>query len=102
MTFIPIQKILPKAINSIGIKREVEAAVICEKYRKLAPRCIHANALEHTSPKYYKGRTLVVAVENSAWAYQVSENKAAILSAINDSLGREAVKIVKTQVVPRG
>lgn len=99
MVFTPIQKILPKTINKFGIKREVEAAAICEKYRKLAPRFVHANALDHTFPKFYRRKTLTVAVINAGWAHQVISNKKPLLDAINKSLGACTVTELRTQVV---
>ena len=99
--FTPIQKILPKAIKKLGLAREAEAALVCEKYRKLAPRLIHTNALEHTFPKFYRSKTLTIAVENSAWAYQVAAHKDELIKAVNESLGKNSVKILKTQVVEK-
>ena len=96
--FTPIQKIIPKTIKTFGIKREVEAAIICEKYRKLAPRLIHSNALVHTSPKFYRGKTLTIAVENGAWAQQVIEHKEELLGALNESLGKKSVENIRTTV----
>lgn len=97
--FTPIQKILPKTIAKLGLKRETEAALICEKYRKLAPRLIHTNALEHTFPKYYRGRTLTVGVTNSAWAAAVIAQKDKLMEFINKELGKKMVADLKTRVV---
>ncbi|MBI2638508.1 DUF721 domain-containing protein [Candidatus Peregrinibacteria bacterium] len=97
--FTPLQKIISGAAARLGIKREIEAALICEKYRKLAPRLVHANALQHTFPKFYRNKTLTVGVENSAWAHQVAINKKTILQAMNESLGKTAVNAIKTVVV---
>lgn len=96
--FTQLSNIIPRAAARLGIKREVEAALICEKYRKLAPRLIHANALKHTFPKFYRDKTLTVAVENSAWAHQVVLHKESLLKAMNESLGKTAVGSIKTVV----
>lgn len=100
--FTPIQKILPKAINKLGVRREVEAALICEKYRKLAPRLVHTNALAHTFPKFYRGKTLTIGVANPAWAEQVINHKSELIEAINGSLGKKFLENLKTQVVEEG
>ena len=97
--FIPIQKILPKTIAAFGIKREVDAAIICEKYRKFAPRFVHTNALANTLPKSYRGKTLTVGVANGAWAEQVVSQKKALIEAINQSLGKKLLEDIKTKVV---
>lgn len=82
----------------LGVRREVEAAVVCEKYRKFAPRFVHTNALSHTFPKFYQKKTLTIAVENPAWAQQVMTQKVNLIKAINDSLGKEQVENLKTIV----
>lgn len=97
--FTQLSKIIPRAAAQLGIKHEIEAALICEKYRKLAPRLVHTNALKHTFPKFYRNKTLTVAVENSAWAHQVALHKEPLLKAMNESLGKTAVSSIKTVVV---
>lgn len=97
--FIPIQKILPKAIKKLGLTQETEAALICEKYRKLAPRLIHTNALQHTFPKFYRGKTLTIGVTNSAWAATVVAQKEKLIELINGELGKKMVTDLKTRIV---
>jgi predicted nucleic acid-binding Zn ribbon protein len=97
--FTPIQKILPKAIKKLGLAREVEAALICEKYRKLAPQLIHVNALQHTSPKFYRGKTLTIGVVNSSWAAALMAQKERLIELINKELGKKMVADLKTRVV---
>lgn len=93
--FTPIQKILPKAIAAVGMTRETRAALICEKYRKLAPRFVHPEALNYTFPKFYKDKTLTVGVENSAWASQVMTKQAELVREINKSLGQKLVNKIQ-------
>ena len=97
--FTPLSKIIPRAAAQLGIKREIEAALICEKYRKLAPRLVHTNALKHTFPKFYRNKTLTIAVENPAWAQQVIIHKEELLKALNESLGKKMVEKLRTQIV---
>lgn len=97
--FTPLQKIIPKTIKSFGIKRQVEAALICEKYRKLAPRLVRSNALKHTLPKFYRGKTLVIGVENSAWAEQVLSKKKELMEVINTEMGLQSIVDIKTHIM---
>lgn len=100
--YISFQKIIPKALIQLGIKRESNAALICEKYRKCAGKIVHAEASLHTFPKFYKNKILTIAVENSAWAAQVAKQKMALMDAINTSLGGpKSVENIRTQVMPR-
>lgn len=96
--FFPIQLIIPRAINKLGIKTEVEAALICERYRKFAPSIVHKDALQNTFPKFYRRRTLTIGVSNPAWAHQVHINKGKIIAAINESIGRKQVEFLVTNV----
>lgn len=96
--FTPIQKILPKTISRLGLTREAQAALICEKYRKLAPQLVHANVLRHTFPKYYRGKILTIGVANSAWAAAVLSQKKDLVELINKELGKKMVADLKTRV----
>lgn len=97
--FTPIQKILPKAIKNLGLTSEAQAALICEKYRKLAPRLIHTNALRHTAPKFYRGKILTIGVINSAWAQAVLAQKKGLIELMNKELGKKMVADLKTRVI---
>lgn len=97
--FVPFQKILPKAIAKLGLTRGARAALVCEKYRQFAPQLIHKDALSHTLPKTFIGKTLTVGVSNSAWAGQIIKQKEFLLKALNDALGPQTVKELKTRVV---
>ncbi|MBI4994521.1 DUF721 domain-containing protein [Candidatus Peregrinibacteria bacterium] len=99
--FTPIQKILPKAITGLKFTRQARAALVCEKYRKLAPQIVHPEALRHTYPKFFKGTILVVAVENSAWAGQIAANKEKLLNELNKTLGKKEIKNIKTAVLEK-
>lgn len=98
--FTPIQKILPVTARSLGVGREVEAALICEKYRKLAPSVIHENVLQWTFPHSYRDRTLTIGVRNSAWAEQVAKQKNGLLKAINEALGAPKIEKIRITIVP--
>ena len=99
--FIPIQKILPQAINNLGLKRETEAALVCEKYRQLAPRLVHAQALQYTLPKSYKGKTLTVGVADPAWAPAVPARTEDLIRELNGHIGKKLVERIRTSVVER-
>lgn len=96
--FTPIQKILPKSIVKLGFTRETQAALVCERYRKLAPSIIHPEILIYTYPKFFRGSTLTIGVENSAWAAQVINNKETLIKVINKSIGKPVINILKTQI----
>ena len=94
--FTPLSKLLPKAMQSLGVAREVTAALVCEKYRKLAPEIVHPDVLAFTTPKHFREKTLTIGVQNSAWAGQVIGKKQELLDALNKSLGKTYVTAVRT------
>ncbi|MBI5413642.1 DUF721 domain-containing protein [Candidatus Peregrinibacteria bacterium] len=77
--------------------REARAALVCEKYKKLAPKFVHPEALNYTSPKFYKNKVLTIGVENSAWASQVMAKQIELISEINKSLGQKLVEKIQTR-----
>jgi len=85
-------------MSTLGVKREVEAAVVCEKYRKIAPRVVHAEALQHSFPKSYRNKILTIGVENSAWAAQIKQSAEMIIDEISATLGKGVVVKIKTVV----
>jgi len=96
--FYPIQLVLPRAAVKLGIKREFDAAIVCERYRKLAPKIVHEQALLHTSPRSYKKKILTIQVSNSSWAHQVASHKNDLIKEINASLSRQAIEQIKTYI----
>lgn len=96
--FVPIQKIITKAVAKLGIQKEATAALVCEKYRRLAPRLVHTNALEHTFPKSFAKKTLTIGVLNSAWAAEVKKNETILLETLNEALGKKSVAVIRTSI----
>lgn len=97
--FTPLQKILPRAIAELKFTRQARAALVCERYRKLAPQIIHPEALNYTSPKFLKEKTLTINVENSAWAQLVVTRKKPLLKRLNENLGKDKITNIKTTVL---
>lgn len=84
----------------LGLTQETHAALVCEIYRKFAAQLVHPDALKHTSPKFLKGKTLTIGVENSAWAQQIANCADELLKKINKNLGREKITKIRTQNIP--
>jgi predicted nucleic acid-binding Zn ribbon protein len=97
--FTPFQKILPFALNKMGMAREARAALVCEKYRQLAPTAVHKEALIHTVPKFFRTKVLTIGVANPAWAAHVASRKNELMAALNNALGENYVTEIKTRVL---
>lgn len=94
--FTRLQNIIPSAAIKLGVRREIEAAIVCEKYRACAAEIIHPKALNHTAPKFYKNHTLTIAVENPAWAQVVLSHKQKLVAHINGD--KKFLRDLKTSV----
>lgn len=99
MSFTPLSEILPKAIRSFGVKKELEAALICEHYRKIAPTLIHKDALSNTRPYHYKDKVLTIGVQSAAWAHVVMQHKDSLIKEINALEKQAAVTTIKTKML---
>lgn len=100
--FTPLRDILPKTAAALGVRKEIEAALVCEKYRKFAPQIVHPDALLHTSPKNFRRGVLTVGVENSAWASVILKSQNELLSELKRSLPKgPGITAVRTKVINR-
>lgn len=91
---------IPKAIARYNISRETRAALVCERFRKLAPTLIGAESLDHVQPKYFKHGILYIAVPNSLWAQQVYVHRHDLIMKLNINLENEWVQDIRTHVGP--
>lgn len=98
MAFVQLKELIPRALASKGLTRQAKAAVVCEKYRTLAPQIVRPDILEHTFPKTFQGGILTVGVENGAWAQLIIAAKIALISGINAAIGDSVVRELKTTV----
>ena len=94
----PFQKFLLKAAASYNMTRQMEAAKICQEYRRVARSILPADAQVQTFPKSYDRKTLTVGVFDSAWAQQLAMQKHSILEAINRKYGADTVKNLKIEM----
>ena len=78
--------------------RETRAALICERFRKLAPSVIGEEALSHIKPKCFKNGTLYISVPNSLWAQQVFVHRHDLMMKLNLNLEKSWVKEIRAHV----
>lgn len=99
MSFTQLSKLLPAAALSRGMKRQVDAAVICQKFRMRAPAAVHPEVLNYAFPKFVKDKTLTIGVTNAAWGQEIQQKSAALIEAINKEIGFSAIIKIKTSIV---
>ena len=92
---------LGKAANRYGVSKEINAIVVCQKFQALVPEIFKEKegAKEYISAAYYKDSVLVVNVENSAWAQEVIMRKPKIIKEMNNKMGREIIKNLRTKLL---
>ncbi|MFA6528107.1 MAG: DciA family protein [Candidatus Gracilibacteria bacterium] len=96
--FSQLKDLLPKAIGSYGVTREVRASLIRDRARK-AVRHIWGDDNLEIRPLFFKGGILVVECENSAWGQEVFMKKNEFIEFIErDGPLKGSIKDVKTRV----
>lgn len=89
---------LPNAIAKYNMGRETRAALICERFRNLAPTVIGKEAMDHIKPKCFKGGTLYISVPNSMWAQQVYVHRHDLIMKLNLNLEKNWVEDIRAHV----
>lgn len=96
--FSQLKDLLPKAIGSYGMTREVRAALVRDRARK-AMRNIWGDDITEIRPLFFKGGVLVVECENSAWGQEVFIKKEELVALIEgEGVLKGSIKDVKTKL----
>lgn len=97
--FIHLKDIIPHTINKMGLRRQTEAAHICQIYRRIAPSVFGSEScLNFTKPKCFKNSILYIGVKNSAWGQMVFINRRRIIEAINKELKNGVITDLRTEI----
>lgn len=62
------------------------------------PEIIPQEAQEHTKPITIKNKTLIIAVSNSAWLYQLTLKKAEILKAVKNLFNSKDIEDIRFKI----
>ncbi len=103
MSFTPFQKYFQKAAANYGMNKQIEAAEICHKFRKILPAIFeNFDAIEEKiTAGFYDKSNLTINVESPAWAQEVIMRKEQIIAEMNSQFGKEVIRNLKTQIVSR-
>lgn len=66
-----LKDILEKKLNSLGIKKQVEASQVCDAYNSAIKEIFGEDAIQNTEAISFKNGVLKVRVSNSSWAQEV-------------------------------
>lgn len=64
--------IFEKRLNQLGLKKQVDAAMICETFDKAVLDVFGESGAKNVKAISYKNSTLKVGVTSSAWANEIS------------------------------
>lgn len=96
--FEPFQKFVKKAAGHYGVAVEVEAAEVCSAFRGLRylwfdePEAVE----EFVDAAFFKSGVLVIKVGSPAFAQEIMIRKERIISDVNQKLGRNLIKELRT------
>lgn len=96
--FVNFREYLPKALAKYNVSRQSQAALICERFRQLAPKVVGKDAANHVAPKYFKHGVLTISVPSSVWAQHVFVHRHELLLQLNMNLDGAHVKDIRTYV----
>jgi hypothetical protein len=96
--FIQLKDLMPKAIAHYKMERETRAALICRRFREMAPEIVGDGCATVISPKFFKRGVLYVSVPNSLWAQKVYVHRHELLMSLNGSLDKAYIADLRTVV----
>ena len=94
--FTHISNLLPRAMVKKGIKRQAEAAHVCEKFRQIAPELLPPEVYEHVRVQSFKNKVLTIAVKHPVYAAEINNYKHRLTKSINDALGKQHIASIRT------
>ena len=97
--FTPLSKILVKTVNQYNLHRQVQGALVCHHFRKLAVELWHDSIEETVRGQSFKEGILMVIVSDSGWAQQVQFKRVEILEQLKIRCPKEGIKDLRLRVV---
>ena len=96
--FLPLQKLIPKAISRYKMTRETRAAHICQRFRVISPEIIGEDSAQNIKPKFFKGGVLYISVPSSVWAQRVYVHRHDLIMKLNFKMEKEWVRDIRMHV----
>ncbi|EKD64006.1 MAG: hypothetical protein ACD_51C00101G0006 [uncultured bacterium] len=96
--FLQLKDLLPKAVGSYGMTREVRAALVRDRARK-AVRNLWGDDITEIKPMFFKDGILMIECSDSAWGQEVFMKKQKLIELIEENVTlKGSVKDVKTRI----
>ncbi|MBL4694595.1 DUF721 domain-containing protein [Candidatus Gracilibacteria bacterium] len=100
MSFDPFQNFIQRAAGRYGIAVEMEASLVCQKFRSIVPEFFShiEGAEDHIKPAFFKKGVLVIETNGPGFSQEVIMRKDQIIDEMNSKLGSEMVKNLRAQL----
>lgn len=98
MAFYSLKALLPAHLQRAGIKKQVDAVLLLDKYMEAAEEMLGKNIASKTKALYFRDGVLVVACQSSALNQELRYIQEDLLKIINKKSGGSVVKKIKFEV----
>ena len=92
----PVGASLDRVAASLGVTRASTLSAVFASW----PELVGESVAQHARPRSLKGGTLVVAVDEPAWATQLRWLEADLVTRLNEALGAGQVDRIEVRVIP--
>lgn len=92
------KKWIPKALAKYKMTRQARAALVCERFRSIAPDLLGKEVPAAVQPKFVKNHILTISVPSSLWAQKVIVKRHEILEKLNADVEGAQVDDIRTVV----
>jgi hypothetical protein len=93
--FTPIGSLIDKALDRTGIRRQVQATLILDKFNNLCYQKWGDKAEGKVKALYVKNKVLTVACLNSSLAQEIQLNAHIFIKEINKNFGEAEVERIR-------
>lgn len=96
--FTPLRQLIPKAVNHYNLQKQVQGALVCHHFRKIARELWQDSIEESVAPRFYQQGILWLSVADSGWAQQIQFKHHLILEKLQSVCPEIPIKIVKARI----
>jgi len=93
--FIPLKKILSGHLKKAGIGRQIEAAIVIEKFNKILEEIFGEKILKRVRAVSFRNKVLTINCLSSVLIQEIYLKRYKIIKELNKRLGEEIVENLK-------
>lgn len=89
---ISIKNLLNESVRHAGVSEQVEAAMICDEFNKIALEILGPGVKDKLRALYVKNKTITIAVMSSSIGQEIKLHEPEILEKLNQKAGPNKVE----------